>query len=481
MPSILLPAALLLPVLGGALCVLFPKRVPLLWGVLACEIPLVFFAARFAPAVTLLAISRNLSFILKADDLSLFFGLLVSVIWLLVSLFGREYIAHEEHQTRFWLFYLLTLAALLGICFSANLATLYLFYELMTLMSLPLVLHIGTPAARAAAMKYLGYSVFGASMGLMGLLVLQHFCLTQNFTPGGSLNLQLAGMHHELLLLVWFLMMLGFGCKAYLFPLHAWLPTVHAVAPAPASAVFSGLLAKMGALAIIRVTFYLYNPAFLQGSWPQISLMVLALLTIFLGSMLALREPVLKRRLAFSSISQMSYALFGFFLLSASAFEGAMLQIFFHALAKDVLFLCAGAILLKTGLTRADSLAGIGRKMPVTMICFTLASLSLIGIPFAGGFLSKWVLVQGALAQGTLGLVGVVVLLVSSILTAGYLLPIVFQAFFQGSGELCPGDAVCEIAPAGRLALCLLCTGLFAGLYYEPLGKLLSQIVTPLF
>lgn len=481
MPSILLPATLLLPVLGGALCILFPKRIPLLWGVLACEIPLVFFAARFAPAVTLLTVRSNLSFVLKADNLSLFFGLLVSVIWLLVSLFGHEYIAHEENQTRFWLFYMLTLAALLGICFSANLATLYLFYELMTLMSLPLVLHIGTPAARAAAIKYLGYSVFGASVGLMGLLVLQRFCITHTFQPGGILSPLLSGEHRELLLVVWLLMMLGFGCKAGLFPLHPWLPTAHPVAPAPASAVLSGLITKMGVFAAVRITYYFFGPTFLQGSIAQATLLVLTLVSVFLGSMLAFREPTLKRRLAFSSISQVGYALFGFFLLSAAAFEGAMLQIFFHALAKDVLFLCAGAIILKTGLTRADSLAGIGRKMPVTMICFTLASLSLIGIPFAGGFLSKWVLVQGALEQGTLGLVGVVVLLVSSILTAGYLLPIVFQAFFQGSKEICPGDATCEIAPAGQLALCLLCTGLFAGLYYEPLGQLLSQIVTPLF
>lgn len=480
MSSILLPAALLLPALGGALCVLFQKRITLVWGTLVLEVPLVYLAARFSGEIPLLSVSRNLTFALKADELSLFFGLLVSAIWLCVGLFGREYMAHEQHQARFWFFYLLTLAALVGICFSANLATLYLFYEAMTLLSLPLVLHTGTPAARAAGLKYLGYSVFGASMGLMGLLVLQRYCVTQAFTPGGVLNPILAGEHRELLLLVWFLMMLGFGCKAGLFPLHPWLPTAHPVAPAPASAVLSGLITKMGVLAIIRVTFYLYGPAFLQGSAAQTTLLILTLITIFLGSMLAFREPTLKRRLAFSSISQVSYALFGIFLLSAAALQGALLQIFFHALAKDILFLCAGGIILKTGLTRVDRLAGIGRRMPVTMVCFTLASLSLIGIPFAGGFLSKWVLAQGALAHGTMGLVGVVVLLISSILTAGYLLPIVFQAFFQNSSEFCPGDAQCEVAPAGKLALCLLCAGLFAGLYYAPLNTLLQRILTPL-
>ena len=170
--------------------------------------------------------------------------------------------------------------------------------------------------------------------------------------------------------------MIGFGCKAGMYPLHAWLPTAHPVAPAPASAVLSGIITKCGVLAIIRTTYYLFGVDFVRGTWVQNVILVLAIGTIFMGSMLAYREKMLKKRLAYSSISQVSYVLFGVFLMTPQALCGALLQVVAHAIAKNALFLSAGAVIYKTGHTYVNELKGIGKQMPIGMICFTIASLS---------------------------------------------------------------------------------------------------------
>ncbi len=236
------------------------------------------------------------------------------------------------------------------------------------------------------------------------------------------------------MLAVFFLMSIGFGCKAGMFPLHAWLPTAHPVAPSPASAVLSGIITKAGIIAVIRVTFYLFGADFLRGTWAQAALLTLAIITVFMGSMLAYKEKLLKKRLAYSTVSQVSYVLFGLMLLSPVGFMGALLQVLFHATAKNILFLSAGAIIYKTEKTYVYQYKGLGKEMPVVMWCFAIASLSLIGIPAVSGFVSKWYLAQGGLSSvfGTLGIVGVAVLMVSALLTAGYLLPIVVDAFFPG-------------------------------------------------
>ena len=230
------------------------------------------------------------------------------------------------------------------------------------------------------------------------------------------------------------LMALGFGCKAGMFPLHAWLPTAHPVAPSPASAVLSGIITKGGIIAIIRVTYYLFGVDFLRGTWAQTALLVLSIVTIFMGSMLAYKEKLLKKRLAYSTVSNVSYVVFGLMLMCPAGFMGALLQVVFHAVAKNILFLCAGAIIYKTHKTYVSELKGIGKEMPIVMWTFALAALSLIGIPPTSGFVSKWYLAQGGLLPqaGMLGLVGVAVLMVSALLTAGYLMSIVVNGFFPG-------------------------------------------------
>ncbi len=386
------------------------------------------------PAAVLFPLGESASITLACDGVSRLFALLVSYLWLIVGVFSFEYMDHEERRTRFFAFYLMTMGALVGICFAGNLITLYLFYEMMTLLALPLVIHSGTDEAMAAGLKYLGFSLLGAGLGLLGLFFLQRYSATDLFTPGGVLDASLTAGNETMLLVIYLVMMIGFGCKTGMFPLFTWLPTAHPVAPSPASAILSGLLTKMGVLAIIRVTYFLYGTEFLAGTWVQKVVVSLALLTVFVGSMLAYKEKGLKRRLAYSTVSQVSYILFGLFLLTPTGVTGALYQVVFHAMAKSGLFLAAGALICYTGHTKVEQLRGVGKRMPAVMWAFTLCSLSLIGIPPVGGFVSKWYLAQGALGSGlgVLGEVGDVVLVISALLTAGYLLPISVQAFFPG-------------------------------------------------
>ena len=385
--------------------------------------------------ICLFRISQDLEITIGMDPLGRMFTVLICVIWLVVAVFAYEYMNHEYDRQRFFGFYMMTLSAMVGVCLASNLITLYLFYEMMTLLSLALVVHIGTRSAYDAGMRYLGFSVLGAGMALWGMFTLTDFCTTGVFTPGGVLDGVLAAQHRELLQVVLMVMLLGFGCKAGMFPLHAWLPTAHPVAPVPASAVLSGLITKMGVLAMVRVTYYIFGWNFVRGSWVQQGVLILSLITIFMGSALAMREDTLKKRLAYSTVSQVSYIIFGLMLLTPQAMYGALLQIIFHAVAKNGLFLCAGSIIYKTHLTQVSQLRGVGTSYPITMWSFALAALSLIGIPPTGGFVSKWFLAQGALGSGTgaLGAAGVAVLMLSALMTAGYLLPIVQITFFPGN------------------------------------------------
>ena len=324
----------------------------------------------------------------------------------------------------------------------------------------------------------------GAALGLLGLFVLQGYCATDLFTPGGVLDALRAGENRELLLAVFFMMAVGFGCKAGMFPLHAWLPIAHPVAPAPASAVLSGLITKMGVLALIRVVYYLFGWSFLDGSWAQTAVLVLALITVFMGSSLALREDTLKKRLAYSTVSQVSYVIFGVMLFHPLALEGALFQAVFHAIAKNALFMATGAIIYQTHLTQVSQLRGVGGPYSVTMWCFTLASLSLVGIPPTGGFLSKWFLAEGVLAAdgGPLAFWGIGVLMVSALLTAGYLLPIVVKAFFPGKDFDQNSVVRQQNTWLMWITLCLLTGAVVAlGMFPGGLASAFQGIVGPMF
>lgn len=428
------------PILLGIALLIFRKKKRNLLvmltaaGLICTALSVLFVLWQGELSWTLFALTARLPIIFRVDLTGRLFAAVVTVVWVLAGVFSFEYMKHENNNGRYFGVYLMVYGVLNGLCFAGNLVTFYLFYECMTLVSLPMVFHTETREAVMAGLKYLFYSLCGAYMALFGLYFVYRYSNTLTFTAKGVLDMSLVEGHEGLLLLAAFLMLMGFGVKAGLFPLHGWLPAAHPVAPAPASAVLSGIIVKAGVLGIVRVIYYIFGISFLRGTWVQWTFLTLTLVTVFMGSMLAFLEKGLKKRLAYSTVSQASYILFGLGLLSQDALTGALLHMTFHAVIKSGLFLCAGAIIFRTGKTRVEQLTGIGKEMPVTIWCYTLLSLALVGIPPAGGFVSKWFLAEGSLASGTgvFSWAGPVVLLLSALLTAGYLLPITMKGFFPG-------------------------------------------------
>ena len=377
------------------------------------------------------------------DGLGRLFVGIVTLVFLLAGLFAFSYMTHEKKEKRYYGFYLITYGVLLGLGCAGNLVTLYLFYEIMTLVSMPLVIHEETREAIMAALKYLFYSFCGAYMALFGIYVLYQYADTLDFVAGGSLDMDrlVQSGNTGLMLVAAFCIILGFGVKAGSFPMHAWLPTAHPVAPAPASAFLSGIIVKGGILAVVRTVYYCIGAAFLRGTWVQMVWLTLAVITIVMGSALAYKEKMLKKRLAYSTVSNLSYIMLGLAVMTPEAFTGSMLHIVFHAIIKCALFLFAGAVITATGEGKVSAYAGLGRKMPVLFWSYTIVSLGLIGIPPTSGLVSKWYLGVGSLQAGTAGGIGVftwlapLALLVSALLTAGYLLPISIQGFLGEKRE----------------------------------------------
>ena len=385
--------------------------------------------------LALFSFGKNLDIYFHVDTMGKLFAVVVNAVWVLAGVYAFEYMKHEQEETRFFGFYLVVHGTLNGLVFAGGMVTYYLFYELMSLLSVPLILHNRSKEAIKGGLKYLFYSLFGAYLVLFGIFFLNRFADSLAFLPGGTLDPAAVAGNEKLMLVVAFSMILGFSVKAGMFPLHARLPTAHPVAPAPASAVMSGIIVKMGVLGMIRSVYYLVGADFIRGTWVQTVWMSLALLTVFMGSMLAYREKVMKKRLAYSTVSQASYILFGLSLLQPAAMTGALLHVVFHAVIKACLFLSAGTIIYKTHKTMVADLRGIGKEMPIAIWCYTFASAALIGIPPASGFISKWYLATGALASGieVFSWLGPVVLLTSALLTAGYLLPITVNGFLPGA------------------------------------------------
>lgn len=439
-------------------------------------------------AFTLLKLTKNLTIYFRLDLTGRLFVVIVAVAWLCAGLFSFEYMKNEEREQRYYGYYLVVFGVLAGLDFSGNLITFYLFYEFMTLLSMPLVLHTQTREAILAGMKYLFYSMTGAYMALFGLYFLYRYSNTLTFTAGGVLDMELVQGRESLLCVVAFVMLLGFGVKAGLFPLHGWLTAAHPVAPAPASAVLSGVIVKSGVLASIRVVYYLFGPDFLKGTWVQTIWIVLILITIFMGSMMAYREKLWKRRLAYSTVSQVSYILLGLAMMNPVGLKGALLHTVFHAFIKCGLFLTAGAMIYLTGKRKVDEYQGLGKSMPVIMGCYTCLSLALIGIPPASGFVSKWYLAIGCLSSGrkVLGVVGPIVLLVSALITAGYLLPVAIRAFLPGA-EYEAAEGITKpvkrqepwrmVVPVAALTVMAVGLGIFAG----PVGRFAEEIAGVLF
>lgn len=435
--AIILP--ILLPIIAGLLIPLLKLKnrtarcITVFIATAAAFAAVIFAAFNPSEAFTVVKVTNSLSISFFSDEMSVIFAVLISFVWMLTGIHSFTYMKHEKDEDRFYTFFLISLGMMLALCYAQNLITMYLCFEMVTLCSMPLVLHSLKKPAISAALKYLFYSIAGAFLALLGIFVIGSYIGINAFTPGGMLDTALI-KNKDLFMAVIFVTVVGFGAKAGLYPLHGWLPAAHPVAPAPASAVLSGIIAKAGVFTIIRVIYYTVGTSFLAGTWVQYTWIILALITVFMGSMMAYREKLLKKRLAFSTVSQISYILLGLFIFSPEGIEGGILHVIFHAFAKTTLFLAAGAIIYSTNKTEVDQLRGIGKRMPVTMWCITIASLTLIGIPPTGGFNSKWYIATASLSSNmpVFSWLIPVILLVSALLTAGYLLPIMLNGFFPG-------------------------------------------------
>ena len=384
-------------------------------------------------------------FYLAGEDLKVFFRLdgagcvfagLVSFLWPFATLYASEYMEGDERQNSFFAFYTMAYGVTLGIAFAGNLVTLYLFYEILTLVTFPLVLHYRNRESRAASRKYLYYSIGGAAFAFMGLVFVLIYGNTADFILGGVLNQAVSGFRTNMILFMYVLAFFGFGVKAALFPVHGWLPKA-SVAPTPVTALLHAVaVVKSGAFAILRLTYYSYGADFIRGTWAHYVVLGAVLVTIAYGSTMAVREAHLKRRLAYSTISNLSYVLFGVVMMNPLGMAAALVHMVFHALMKICAFFCAGAIMHKTEKNFVYELGGLGRQMPVTFACFTAAGLSLMGIPLFAGFISKWNLAQSAVAAGgAAGVTAVSVLLYSALMTGVYMMTVTVRALFPNHGE----------------------------------------------
>lgn len=369
---------------------------------------------------------------LKVDELGILFSLLVSVLWIFTTFYAIGYMDHEKHQERFFAFFIMTLGITNGIAYSGNLFTLYIFYELLTLATYPLVIHSETEEALYSGKKYLIYSFGGATFILLGMILLYTMTVDLSFVEGGLSILE--HLHNDkTLLMIYITIFLGFGVKAALVPFHSWLAAAM-VAPTPVSALLHAVaVVKSGIFALLRLCYYVFGADVVQRIEGNVYISVLIVTTILLGSLLAIHQEHMKKRLAYSTISQLGYILLGIVILNENALLGGILHLINHALIKITLFFCVGAIYVATHKIYIKEIKGIGRKMPIVMWCFAIASFSLIGVPPSNGFVSKWYLALGAL--GAYKPMFAVLLMLSAFLTAAYLLPIVVTAFFQTSDD----------------------------------------------
>jgi multicomponent Na+:H+ antiporter subunit D len=382
------------------------------------------------PAISLFTISPGISLALKVDALGIIFALSASFLWILTSFFSIGYVrgVPEHKQTRYFASFAICLSATMGIAFAANLFTLVVFYEILTIATYPLVLHRETPEAIFGGRKYLVYLLTGGVFLLFALGLTYQLAGTVDFRPGGILPVSVA---KNSVILLFALFLLSFGVKSAIMPMHSWLPTAM-VAPTPVSALLHAVaVVKAGVFGFARAIGFIIGPEVFHESGASGFLAALTMATILLASFIALRQDNFKARLAYSTVGQLSYVVLGLALFSPNAWIGSLLHIVYHAMMKITLFFCAGAIYVKTHCQNVSELNGIGRQMPITMSAFAIASVGLAGIPPVSGFISKWYLVLGAYDTGQL--VFVVTLLLSGLLNAGYLLSIVVRAFFAPS------------------------------------------------
>jgi multicomponent Na+:H+ antiporter subunit D len=418
-------------------------------------------------------IALGFDFLIRVDLLSLLFVMLSSVLWFITTLYAIGYLEGSPHRTRFFGFFSLCVTASTGIALAGNLITFFIFFEFLTLVTYPLVVHRGTEAALRAGRTYLWYTISGGTVLFIGVVWINVLVGPVDFGNTGKLE-DLPPHYQQNLKVIFGILIAGLGVKAALVPLHGWLP-VAMVAPAPVSALLHAVaVVKAGAFGIVRVVYDVYGVSFAHSLGLLLPLAVLASITILYGSLRALFQDDLKKRLAYSTVSQLSYITLGVATFGTLATTGSLVHLVHQGLMKITLFFCAGAIAETLGLHRISELNGIGRRMPMTMAAFTLAAFGMIGLPPLAGFVSKWYLALGGVQAGQPWIVGI--LIVSSVLNAAYFLPIVYAAWFKDPTEEWPEKHDGHEAPWLLLVPLLLtaglslAAGLWAGSAYTPAG-----------
>jgi len=435
--STALEIAILVPLVGALLIVLAGR-----WPNLREAVTLVTAVALFGVVLRILwSLTRNeiieitliemlpgLSIALHTEPLSILFAAVASGLWVVTSVYSIGYMRgnNEQHQTRFYACFAIALAATMGVAFSANLLTLFVFYEVLTLSTYPLVAHKGDEAAKRGARTYLGI-LLATSIGLLLPAIIWTWSVagTLDFTPGGVLAGRMTGGLATVMLLMF---VLGIG-KAAVMPMHRWLPAAM-VAPTPVSALLHAVaVVKAGVFAITKIIIYIFGLDFLVAVPEERLLVYLVGFTIIVASVVALRQNNLKRMLAYSTISQLSYIVLAALVLAPLSEIGAAVHIVAHAFGKITLFFAAGAIYVASKKTEITQLSGIGRRMPWTMTAFAIGGLSMVGVPPTAGFVSKWYMIAGAFQNDNYFVLAVLV--IATALNAAYFLPIIFRAFFD--------------------------------------------------
>lgn len=376
---------------------------------------------------------------LRADPLALFFVTLSAFLWLLTTIYAIGYLENEPHRSRFFGFFSLCVTAATGVAMAGNLLTFLIFYELLTLTTYPLVVHRGTEEARKAGQTYLIYTLGGGSLMLLGTVWLYTLTGHLEFTEGGFLS-GLGVQHHTALIIIFILLMIGLGVKAALVPLHGWLPKAM-VAPAPVSALLHAVaVVKAGAFGIVRVVYEVFGIEFAQQLNLLMPLAIMASITIVWGSLRALFQNDLKKRLAYSTVSQVSYIALGVSLFGPIGTIGGLVHLVHQGIMKITLFFCAGNYAETLGVYKISDMNGAGRRMPLTTISFSIAALGMMGAPLTAGAVSKYWLTDGAIAAQMYWVVWV--LWTSSLLNAAYFLPILWRVWFRPVPTVWPNKAL---------------------------------------
>ena len=470
MSNIFLFVPVLLPIILGIASFLIPfkkqKSHNIFIGIsLLLSSASVWISALMLPQdeLILLSFTENLDFALRLDGAGKIFACLSATLWPFTALYAFDYMKHEKHLRMFYCFFTMSFGATMGIAMASNMLTMYLFYELLTLFTIPLVMHGMEHKHKYAARKYMLYSIGGASFAFAGVVYLI-VNGANGFVFGGNIK---APEDSVLASVLFVLAFMGFGVKAAIFPLHGWLPTA-SVAPTPVTALLHAVaVVKAGAFALIRLVYYSYGTDFIKGTSAQSIVMAFCIFTILYGSVSALKQPHFKRRLAYSTVSNLSYIAFAVALMSKAGLIAAFCHMIFHSVIKIGAFFCAGSVLHNSEEEYIHRLEGMGKKMPFTFGFFTVFALALTGIPPFCGFFSKWYIALAGIEDGSaMSIIGTVILLVSALLTAIYMLSPCIKAFFpsrESSCDVCAKEANWKmLVPIGLCAVLSILMGIFA-------------------